>query len=163
MSVHKDSAGHPITVGDTVTWRGQLYTIKAFGDAIGRSGTRAIEFEEPLHLTTEIPDEIAVDLVQVTPHVSPSPRNLCDSHSPPWFVGHWRDWHRSHGCDRDDGRPRSEAATREIEQHAANVAREETADFLTDAELSFLRGRTTSGDTLLVRAIAELTTRRRLV
>jgi hypothetical protein len=59
-----DSAGRSITVGDTVLWRGEFYTIKAFGDLVGRCGTRAILFEEPLHLD-EVPDEIGVDLVEV--------------------------------------------------------------------------------------------------
>jgi hypothetical protein len=80
----------------------------------------------------------------------------CTSGTPPWFVGHWRDWHRGHGCGQDDGKPRSDAAATEIAQHAAN----EVTGYLTDAELSFLRARTTSGDTLLVRALDELRDRR---
>jgi len=80
----------------------------------------------------------------------------CPGGAPSWFVGHWRDWHRGHGCDCDDGKPRSKAAATEIEQHAANAG----TGFLTDAELNFLRARTTSGDALLVRAIDELTARR---
>jgi hypothetical protein len=80
----------------------------------------------------------------------------CTNNSPPWFVGHWRDWHRGHGCDRDDGKPRSEAAIAEIAQHETNKA----TGYLTDAELSFLRARTTSGDELLVRALDELKERR---
>ena len=82
----------------------------------------------------------------------------CTNSTPPWFVGHWREWHRGHGCEQDDGKPRSDAATNEIEQHATNERA--GSSFLTDAELSFLRGRTTSGDTLLVRALDELTARR---
>lgn len=66
MRQPQDSTGRAIAVGDTVTWRGQVYTIKAFGDPIGRHGTRAIEFEEPLHFQGEVPDEIAVDLVERT-------------------------------------------------------------------------------------------------
>lgn len=80
----------------------------------------------------------------------------CTNNSPPWFVGHWRDWHRGHGCECDDGKSRSEAAATEIAQHAANAA----TGFLTDAELHFLRARTTSGDTMLVRALDELAVRR---
>lgn len=80
----------------------------------------------------------------------------CTDHTPPWFVGHWRDWHRGHGCDRDDGQPRSAKATTEVAQHAAN----EASGFLTDAELRFLRAATTSGNTLLVRALDELAARR---
>lgn len=60
----QDSAGRLINVGDRVHWRGQIYTIKAFGKAEGRAWTRTIEFEEPLHITDEVPDEIGVDLVK---------------------------------------------------------------------------------------------------
>ena len=83
----------------------------------------------------------------------------CTDHSPSWFVGHWREWHRGHGCNRDDGHPRSDQAKTEIVQHAAN---EDAGfpDFLTDAELRFLRASTTSGNELLVRALDELTARR---
>ena len=80
----------------------------------------------------------------------------CTDHTPPWFVLHWREWHRGHGCNKDDGKPRSETAVAEVEQHAAN----EASGFLTDAELRFLRAATTSGDTLLVRALDELAWRR---
>ena len=80
----------------------------------------------------------------------------CTDHTPSWFVGHWRDWHRGHGCDQDDGSARSDVAVTEIEQHTAN----EATGFLTDAELSFLRASTTSGDTLRVRALDELAARR---
>jgi hypothetical protein len=80
----------------------------------------------------------------------------CTSGTPPWFVGHWRDWHRGHGCDQDDGKTRSETATTEIAQHAAN----EATGYLTDAELGFLRASTTAGNELLVRALDELAARR---
>jgi hypothetical protein len=80
----------------------------------------------------------------------------CTDRSPPWFVGHWRDWHRGHGCDQDDGKPRSEKAQTEIAQHEAS----EASGILTDAELRYLCAATTSGDTLLVRALVELTARR---
>lgn len=80
----------------------------------------------------------------------------CADHTPPGFVGHWREWHRGHGCDKDDGKPRSEAAKTEVAQIAENA----DTGFLTDAELSFLRAATTSGDTLRVRALDELAARR---
>ena len=64
MRITQDSTGRSIGVGDRVSWRGQLYTIKSFGDPIGRFGTRTIAFEESLHVQNEIPDEIAVDLVE---------------------------------------------------------------------------------------------------
>jgi len=80
----------------------------------------------------------------------------CTDHTPPWFVGNWHDWHRGHGCDQDDGKPRSEDAKTEVAQHAANAR----TGYLTDAELGFLRASTTSGDTLRVRALDELAARR---
>lgn len=63
----QDSTGKTIGVGDRVIWRGQAYTIKSFGDLIGRYGTREIRFEESLHFQDEVPDEIAVDLVEAKP------------------------------------------------------------------------------------------------
>ena len=83
-------------------------------------------------------------------------RKPCSNGTPSWFTGHWRDWHRGHGCDQDDGKDRSNAAVIEIEQHRKRAA----TGFLTDAELGLLHARTTSGDDLLVRALAELTARR---
>lgn len=80
----------------------------------------------------------------------------CTDHTPPGFVGHWREWHRGHGCDKDDGRPRSDDAKTEIEQIAANAA----TGYLTDAELRFLRASTTSGNDLILRALDELAARR---
>jgi len=90
------------------------------------------------------------------PCACPTRRPPCADHTPSWFVGHWREWHRGHGCDRDDGKPRSPDAASEIAQHAANTA----TGFLTDAELRFLRAATTSGDELRVRTIDELAARR---
>lgn len=66
MKDPQDSTGKPIAIGDRVSWRGQIYTIKAFGDAVGRFGTCTIEFEEPRHVDDEIPDEISVDLVRAS-------------------------------------------------------------------------------------------------
>ena len=80
----------------------------------------------------------------------------CTTFTPPWFTGHWRDWHRGHGCDRDDGQSRSAEALTEIAQHTANAS----TGFLTDAELRMLRAATTSGNELLVRALDELVARR---
>jgi hypothetical protein len=59
----QDSAGREIAVGDRVSWRGQIYTIKAFGDPVEPLGTLAIEFEEPLHLEGEVPEESSVNRV----------------------------------------------------------------------------------------------------
>lgn len=80
----------------------------------------------------------------------------CTNNTPPGFVGHWREWHRGHGCDKDDGKPRSDDAKTEIAQMGANAS----TGYLTDAELRFLRAATTSGDTLRVRALDELSARR---
>jgi hypothetical protein len=83
-------------------------------------------------------------------------KTTCTDTSPSWFVGHWRDWHRGHGCDRDDGQVRTQSAQTEIAQHAAHG----DSGFLTDAELGLLTRTTTSGNTLLVRALNELAIRR---
>jgi hypothetical protein len=40
----------------------------------------------------------------------------CTQYSPPWFTGRWRDWHRGHGCEKDDGKPRTPEGALEIEQ-----------------------------------------------
>ena len=76
MRAPQDSAGRPIGVGDRVNWRGQIYTIKSFGDLIGRYGTRTIVFDEPLHLDDEVPDEVAVDLVEAAPRNPLRPHQL---------------------------------------------------------------------------------------
>lgn len=31
----------------------------------------------------------------------------CKDMTPPGWVGRWRDWHRGHGCELDDGKPRT--------------------------------------------------------
>ncbi len=38
----------------------------------------------------------------------------CTNLSPPRFAGRWRDWHRGHGCDKDDGKPRTPEGEAEI-------------------------------------------------
>lgn len=59
----QDSTGKPISIGDRVRFRGQVYTIKAFRPGYGRMGTSAIEFEELERHMEEQPDEINVDRV----------------------------------------------------------------------------------------------------
>jgi hypothetical protein len=34
--------------------------------------------------------------------VTAAERPECDDFAPPGFMGHWRDWHRGHGCRLDD-------------------------------------------------------------
>ena len=51
----------------------------------------------------------------------------CTNDSPPWFTGRWRDWHRGHGCDKDDGQPRTLEGALEImhrERRPAGAARQ---------------------------------------
>ena len=48
------------------------------------------------------------------PHGAKPP---CSNMSPPWFTGRWRDWHRGHGCDKDDGKPRAPWAQADIDAH----------------------------------------------
>ena len=81
MTNPQDSRGRELHVRDRVSWRGQIYTIKSFGASVGRCGTRAIEFEEPLHRTDEVPDEIAVDLVHAAPRTRCS---WCGDDCPRW-------------------------------------------------------------------------------
>lgn len=38
----------------------------------------------------------------------------CHDFCPSWWRGPWREWHRGHGCDKDDGRPRSDAGWAEL-------------------------------------------------
>lgn len=33
----------------------------------------------------------------------------CRDMTPAWFSGHWREWHRGHGCDRDPELPKEYA------------------------------------------------------
>jgi hypothetical protein len=77
-------------------------------------------------------------------------KNKCPDNSPAWFISPWR------GCYHDDGLARSAEAVTEISQHHAN----KNTGHLTDAELAHLRARTTSGDSLLMRALDELRDRR---
>lgn len=41
---------------------------------------------------------------------------ICMDNSPEWFTGRWRDWHRGHACDKDDGKPRTAEGAAEIER-----------------------------------------------
>lgn len=52
--------------------------------------------------------------VRTSPHGTSPP---CSNMSPAWFTGRWRDWHRGHGCDKDDGKPRTPEGQAEIEEH----------------------------------------------
>ena len=56
----------------------------------------------------------------------------CTNQTPRWFTGHWREWHRGHGCDIDDGKPRSSDAVAEITKHEAPPDR--STGFLTSVE-----------------------------
>lgn len=38
----------------------------------------------------------------------------CTNYSPSWFAGRWQDWHRGHGCNKDDGKPRTAEGEAEI-------------------------------------------------
>lgn len=60
--MNQDSAGRHIKIGSKVRFRGQVYTIKAFGDRTSR-GAISIEFEEAEVHTSEQPDEWGVDLI----------------------------------------------------------------------------------------------------
>ena len=61
QKMYQDSTGTPIKIGDTVRFRGEIYTIKEFISNKGIFETAQIVFNEPQH-TNEIADEINVDL-----------------------------------------------------------------------------------------------------
>jgi hypothetical protein len=46
----------------------------------------------------------------------------CRDLSPPWFTGRWRDWHRGHGCGKDDGRQRTPEGQAEIDRRHSEAA-----------------------------------------
>lgn len=72
----------------------------ASGECVTCSGRRAVSAIEELRAV-------------------PGPRPRCANYSPPWYTGRWRDWHRGHGCDKDDGDPRSAEGAAEIERGGA--------------------------------------------
>lgn len=57
----------------------------------------------------------------------------CTNQTPRWFTGHWREWHRGHGCDQDDGKPRSAHAASEIAKRAAVDADRSTGFYVSVA------------------------------
>ncbi len=59
---HGDSTGKIIHIGDKLRFRGQEYTLKAFGPIEDDYGVATLIFEEPVH-TEEIPHECNVDKV----------------------------------------------------------------------------------------------------
>jgi len=105
-------------------------------------------------------DLVGADSCAFLKELRPMTKDSCTNYSPAGFTGRWQDWHRGHGCPLDDGKPRSDAGVVEIRQMVENGSMDGENGFLTDAELKLLRVRTTSSDTLLIRAIAELQARR---
>lgn len=64
-------------------------------------------------------DDLSEAIAAINRRVAASPQGdkpPCKDMSPPWFTGRWRDWHRGHGCDKDDGRPRTPEGQAEIER-----------------------------------------------
>ena len=59
----KDSQNRPVKAGDQVTFRGGVFTVDHFRPGEGRYGCRSVVFVEPVEHTTEVPDEISIDLV----------------------------------------------------------------------------------------------------
>lgn len=62
---YADSTGKPITPGDRIRFRGQEFTLKAFGPIEAVYGVATLEFEEPVTHTEEVPHECNVDRVDV--------------------------------------------------------------------------------------------------
>ena len=61
---YADSTGKLIKTGDVVRFRGQEYTIKAFGPVEEFYGVHTIIFEEEEVHTPETPHECNIDLVR---------------------------------------------------------------------------------------------------
>ena len=62
-------------------------------------------------------DDLNEAIAEIQRRISGSPhgaRGPCTNTCPRWFTGHWRDWHRGHGCEKDDGKPRSMGAALQI-------------------------------------------------
>ena len=59
----QDSTGNHIQVGDSVRFRGEVYTIRQFVFGEGLHGTASILFVEDQH-TNEVADEISVDKIE---------------------------------------------------------------------------------------------------
>jgi hypothetical protein len=51
--------------------------------------------------------------------VAPAPplRKECGDNSPEWWTGRWQDWHRGHGCGKDDGKPCTPEGVAEFAAH----------------------------------------------
>lgn len=65
--------------------------------------------------------EAARDTISAVRRALDGAARTCNDNSPAWFAGRWRDWHRGHGCDKDDGRPRTEHGAAEIERHGRSA------------------------------------------
>ncbi len=55
----------------------------------------------------------AVTITPLSPEEAPVSVSL--DNTPRWFTGRWIDWHRGHGCDKDDENPRAIEGTAEID------------------------------------------------
>lgn len=54
---------------------------------------------------------------QTKPANAPATRPRCRDFVPALFRFHWREWHRGHGCELDDGEPQSEEVAAAIAEH----------------------------------------------
>jgi hypothetical protein len=61
------------------------------GDSMGPDIT-----EPPSHMNMKNPSD---------PTPIPTTREPCSNYEPAGWYTHWREWHRGHGCERDDGQP----------------------------------------------------------
>jgi hypothetical protein len=99
-------------------WGAGLYT-ETEAKSLSRNKDRR---DQPQHIS-EYRDQIenmrgAFERLKTTLTRSDVARGIqCINYSPPWFKGHWRDWHRGHGCHLDDGKPRRAHAVAEIAAH----------------------------------------------
>lgn len=67
--------------------------------------------------------DAALAAIAYAPFREPKERLACIDNAPRWFTGRWTDWHRGHGCNKDDGKPRTTEGAAEIEDaHGASNA-----------------------------------------
>ena len=100
-----DSNGRPIGTNDRVSWRGKIYTIRS----LGVRGALSVEFEEPLHVDDELPEEHTVSLVL----------RRC-----PWCGGSCRSW-RLETCPlRPRQIPRGDSQGRSATTHGPGATRQ---------------------------------------
>lgn len=108
-------ADRDFKVGDFLELREWAFDVAKNGvDAPGQYTGRSLR-ARITYVTAGATFDLPADLC-VLSIVVESTGQPCSNHSPSWFTGRWRDWHRGHRCDKDDGDPRTPEGQAEIER-----------------------------------------------